>query len=567
MKCIFLVLMTGCLSAGIAVAGPGEALKELPVQDGGRVKPFNTFARETLQLIYGKEKFRVPKQKEEDPVTYRGANEVVFTWLLVPEHWRNIPLIQVRNGGLKEALGLDAEQVKEKTHFSPEELMNNDRLALLIQELNNKRKAQEKLDPYFQAVQTLESQLTTFQAIRMGQGLRVLPPPPDQETTTWLSVSELPEEAAQKFSEITQSFAENVGLEMNSQARTEQKIEAFAKLKSAVSAFKEMARQRNPQAYEDDLKIRMEVHLKDFHPFQWAWIFYLLATFLAAAALSNQKKIYRQFTWIMLILGLVFHTYGMALRVYIVGRPPVSNMYETIIWVPWVGVIFALIFEKIRSTNMLFLSAGLVGTLCLILSDLSPVVLDPSLQPLQPVLRDNFWLIVHVLVIVTSYAAFFLAFILGDLCLFYFLRGEEKFKKSIKDGVQGIYRAMQIGVVLLALGIILGGVWADYSWGRFWGWDPKETWALIALLGYVAVLHARLTGWVRDFGMSVVSVLAFSLVIMAWYGFYFVLGAGLHTYGFGAGGVEYVAGFVALHILYVVYVATVRQSRLKPENP
>ncbi|HAG90670.1 MAG TPA: cytochrome C biogenesis protein, partial [Bdellovibrionales bacterium] len=96
-----------------------------------------------------------------------------------------------------------------------------------------------------------------------------------------------------------------------------------------------------------------------------------------------------------------------------------------------------------------------------------------------------------------------------------------------------------------------------------WGWDPKETWALIALLGYLAVLHARLTGWVRSFGMAVTSVLGFSLVIMAWYGVNFVLGAGLHSYGFGAGGVEYVTGFVVLHILYVTYVTTVRYGRKK----
>lgn len=118
-------------------------------------------------------------------------------------------------------------------------------------------------------------------------------------------------------------------------------------------------------------------------------------------------------------------------------------------------------------------------------------------------------------------------------------------------------------MALLAPGIILGGIWADYSWGRFWGWDPKETWALIALLGYLAVLHGRVIGLIKDFGMVVCAIVTFSLVIMAWYGVNYVLGAGLHSYGFGAGGVEYVSAFVAVHLLFAIFVGVVRSSRLK----
>ena len=154
----------------------------------------------------------------------------------------------------------------------------------------------------------------------------------------------------------------------------------------------------------------------------------------------------------------------------------------------------------------------------------------------------------------------------SEMCIrdrFYYLRGEEKNHEKIRSIVMAIYRAMQIGVAFLAPGIILGGIWADYSWGRFWGWDPKETWALIALLGYLAVLHARYAGMIKNLGMVVTAIVAFSLVIMAWYGVNFVLGAGLHSYGFGAGGVEYVSAFVAAHLLFAVYVAVIRQGRNK----
>ena len=267
--------------------------------------------------------------------------------------------------------------------------------------------------------------------------------------------------------------------------------------------------------------------------------------------------------WVFLGLGWLIHTYGMALRVFIQQRPPVGTMYETVIWVPWVALVCAVILEWKKKRGMILICAALVSVLCLMVSDLAPVVLNDSMKPLEPVLRDNFWLLTHVIIIVSSYGAFFLSFILADVVLFHFLCGEKKRRQQIKEGVNAIYRSIQVGFVLLMAGTILGGVWADYSWGRFWGWDPKETWAFIALMGYLAVLHGRLAGWLRDFGVAAGALLSFSLILMAWYGVNFVLGAGLHSYGFGSGGVEWVSGFVALHFLYLGYVMTVRQSRLK----
>ena len=197
------------------------------------------------------------------------------------------------------------------------------------------------------------------------------------------------------------------------------------------------------------------------------------------------------------------------------------------------------------------LAGSLVATFCMMVADFAPVILDDRLGPLEPVLRSNLWLTIHVMTITLSYAAFFLALGVGDYGLFLSIRG--KFPSKIKDLAQVTYHLIQVGVVLLTTGTILGGVWADYSWGRFWGWDPKETWAFIALMGYIALLHARLVGWVRDFGMLAGAVIAFSLVVMAWYGVNFILGAGLHSYGFGAGGVHWVACFVLLHFITAAY--------------
>ena len=175
--------------------------------------------------------------------------------------------------------------------------------------------------------------------------------------------------------------------------------------------------------------------------------------------------------------------------------------------------------------------------MCLLLADSAPTLLDGRLDPLEAVLRSNFWLMTHVLIITMSYSAFFLAFAIGDVLLFLFLREKKKGVNPIQIQIytKCIDVCIQVGVVLLAAGTVLGGIWADYSWGRFWGWDPKETWALISLLGYLALLHGRLVGWIKEFGLAVGSVLIFFLIVMAWYGVNYVLGQGLHSYGFGSG--------------------------------
>ena len=168
-------------------------------------------------------------------------------------------------------------------------------------------------------------------------------------------------------------------------------------------------------------------------------------------------------------------------------------------------------------------------------------------SPLQPVLRDNFWLTIHVLTIVSSYAAGALAWGLGCLSLGYYLLGS--YRPSAPGSGRGkgppeacaslagfIYKAMQVAVLLLAAGTILGGLWADVSWGRFWGWDPKEVWALVSLLAYLVILHGRYAGWIGNFGLAAGSVLGAAVIGMSWYGVNFLLGAGLHSYGFGQGG-------------------------------
>ncbi|MEZ0392750.1 MAG: cytochrome c biogenesis protein [Pseudobdellovibrionaceae bacterium] len=529
-----------------------EGISGLAVQDAGRIKPFDTFARESLQLIHGKDTFKM--EKGNQPA--RPATEILMTWLLQPGAWEKTPLFEIRYGELKKGLKLPSEQ----RHFSYAEIMGADRLPTLMQDLSSRLQAKEKLDPYFQAVQRLESQLFTFREIAAGRMVRLVPP---KEGHTWKSVAELDGELQEKFMAITQAFVPLLGVVVDPSSSSDRKKEVESQFNGAVEKFKQSARAENPTLYPPESRLDLEIHYNHFHPFKWSWILYLLGTICVFLAWILGKEGFYKPAWIFVILGFLLHTYGFGIRSYLAGRPPVSNMYETVIWVGWGSVLFSMVIEAMYRWRFILLAGTLVGSFCLILADLAPVILDPSLQPLEPVLRNNFWLLIHVLTITISYAAFFLAFGLGDIGLIFYLKDESKYRDRLKAITLAIYRAMQIGVSLLAPGIILGGIWADYSWGRFWGWDPKETWALIALLGYLAVLHGRLGGWLKDFGMVASAVITFSLVIMAWYGVNFVLGAGLHSYGFGAGGVGYVSVFVALHLLFVIFVGVVRFGRLK----
>ncbi len=224
-----------------AYAQIGEPLKSIPIQDSGRVKPFDTFAIETLQLVHGKKSYEG-----------RAAVEVVFTWLLVPDHWMKLPLIEVRHAGLKEALKITSTE----KYFSASSLFSNERVPLLFQELSTIRSRQEKLNPYYQAVQRLENQLGLFQAIRTGAALRFVP---DPQSDKWKAVNELEGAPKDAFARLSKAFVEAIAASDGQPKVTEE-------LKSSASAFVEVARASAPEHYANMTKIAWEEHLNDFHP-------------------------------------------------------------------------------------------------------------------------------------------------------------------------------------------------------------------------------------------------------------------------------------------------------------
>ena len=456
-----------------------------------------------------------------------------------------------------------------------------------------------------------------------------------------------------------------------------------------IASARELGTALNADKYLTERQVDREVGFNASAPFFYAPFGYGLAAVLLALCLTVRtarsapvvavrKGLYAG--GLAAFLGAVgLEVYGFSQRVLISGWAPVTNMYETVIWVAMVTSILGLALEGIYRRVYPLLAAAGVATVCTALAVTAPM-LDPSIHGLNPVLRSNLWLTIHVLTIVSSYAAFALAMGLGLIATGYYLTtiyrrtasylelgfpivggailfvaglpiflasmdlmtlgdwaktdqayyltlipldlggflvatgvvamvGEAVCRSiyrktlaqarvtplerptrvatvdprelveaggplppiaggspeaddprmlamretaaTVKPLSNFIYRAMQVGVLLVAAGTILGGVWADYSWGRFWGWDPKEVWALITLLVYLIPLHGRFAGWVNTFGLVVASVVCFLSVLMAWYGVNSVLGVGLHAYGFVEGGSQGIVGVTTLGVLAI----------------
>src|SRR5258708_9607210 len=296
----------------------------------------------------------------------------------------------------------------------------------------------------------------------------------------------------------------------------------------------------NPSIYPTESQLQLEYFYNHFEGFyRAAWCYGVALGFISIAYQRGKVRLLKPMGLVFATAGLLFHATGIVLRCLIGGRPPVTNMYESIIWVSFAVSLFGMIFFARYRTLIYLLAALPVTLIALLLVHQMPIAMPSSIDPLVPVLRDNFWLTVHVLTITLSYAAFALAMGFGHILPWRYARDPAAARADAPMHFW-LYRVLQLGVLLLAAGTILGGVWANYSWGRFWGWDPKETWALIALLCYIVTLHGRLAGWWSEFGLVVASVVCFLAVLMAWYGVNFVLGKGLHSYGFGIGGETYV---------------------------
>ncbi len=510
-----------------------EPLRDIAIQDGGRTKPLDSFARETARRVGGAKPFTGGER-----IQGQDAVEWVLAMLAEPERFKDAPIVKVTHAGLRDATGLP----RDKDRYSFRELTSHAGFLKAADAVHARfrKESEPKLDPIEREVSELYETLSVMAGIFSGEALRVVPHPSDPRGS-WFSLADLRNAEAPPLRRV-----ETLASALVSSYRAQDAPAAMA----AASALRARLRELSPSVYPAARDLATEVHYNRTKPFRWAWILYVCGFLALLMSFPLGARAFSLTGTLLVVAGILAHSYGMYLRILISGRPPVTNMYESVIFVSWGAVLFALIFEAVYKARYFAACASALAVIALILADNVPI-LDGAIQPLVPVLRDNMWLTVHVLTITLGYAAFLLAMGIGHLNLgLYFLApGRAALLKTLS---LFLYRSIQVGTLLLAVGTMLGGVWASYSWGRFWGWDPKETWALIALLGYLAVLHGRMVGWFKDFAMAVGSILGFLLVLMAWYGVNFVLGTGLHSYGFGSGGYAYVGGFVAFEILVIV---------------
>jgi len=539
----------------------------LAIQDGGRRKPVDTFARETLIKLTGRSTYTSGARTWQ-------ANNFLLSMLLDTHDWKSEPMILVSLGELKERLGLPNEQRR----FSFTQLTALPELNTLASQAHALRKAEKPLNRLQSEVMSVSERLALFANVMNGTAF-LLVPAPEKATDPWL----VPPAFAQYYSEP--QFAP-VQTPLQTMANAYVKGDGFA-FSRAANQLRENLRQLSPKIYPEESQLRLEYfynHWDGFYRAAWSYGVALLllaigtvrARSRAASSVATSlgetpgSRSYLKIAGVIVaIIGLLFHASGIVMRCLIASRPPVTNMYESIIWVSFAVSFFGMIFFLRYRTPVYLLAALPVSLVALLLVHQMPIAMPSSIDPLVPVLRDNFWLTIHVLTITLSYAAFALAMGFGHILLWRYARNPVA-ARADQPMHFWLYRVLQLGVILLAAGTILGGVWANYSWGRFWGWDPKETWALIALLCYILTLHGRLAGWWTQFGLVVASVVCFLAVLMAWYGVNFVLGKGLHSYGFGIGGETYVVGGVIADLLFVGFAIwryrRAKSSRL-PTSP
>jgi cytochrome c-type biogenesis protein CcsB len=526
--CVYLSLCllprTGQNSEVSVVKMPVEATGGWAVLSEGRIKPLATLAEETMISISGRNR-----------VGEIGPLDLLWGCHLDWPVYSELPVIKINGEELKVYLGLDPGERR----FSYRAISSNQAFRELVERANAMLAAEENLPGKELDSLRVYDKLQRLAALGSGEVLQLVPG--TLEAGQW----RLPDTL--QNSENPQEIAVYDGFKQLAAAFASRDANQFASVSVSLSTA---LRAVNPTEYPSQSSLDREVHYQDINAFGKAWKVYLLGFLVLALFGRSSKKVWYSLGMMFLVLGFIGHTYGLALRWQIAGRAPVSDMYESLVFMGWGTIAIGLALEFFNRKGMFGLAAGLMGFLALAFAENLPI--DSSINPLVPVLANTSWLSIHVMTIMLSYSAFALAMTMGHIALFlqFFNPGRSHQLRSLTTL---LYKTLQVGVLFLAAGIAFGAIWANESWGRYWGWDPKETWSLITFFVYMIVVHARYAGWVNHFGLAVSSIAAFLAVVMTYYGVNFILGSGLHSYGTSEGGqfwmLTYLVGETAIVLL------------------
>ncbi len=496
-----------------------DKFSELLVQDvTGRIKPINTLSTEILNKLSRKSEFYG-----------LSANQIFLGMTVKPAEWQVVKLIKVNNSKVNEVLGVDkSEKYLAFVDFFDE--ITGYKLLTYVEEATRKRPAFR--DKFDKEVLKIDERVSISYMIYTGDLLKVFPKPNDKDSS-WYS----PMEAMKSFSKediqsvktLTRDYFESIDLAIstNDWSKVDENLEKIVEFQQFYGA----------SIILNDSKIKAEILYNDLNIFQNLIPFYgiigLILLVLSFIHILNQKLNIERVTQIakyLLLGGFVIHTFGLALRWYVSGHAPWSDGYESMIYISWATILAGTIFAK--KSSMTISATVILSTLILFVAHLS--WMDPQISNLVPVLK-SYWLTIHVSMITASYGFLGLGAILGFINLILFiLRKNNKFLDlSIKELTYISEMGLIVGIILLTIGNFLGGVWANESWGRYWGWDPKETWTLVTILVYVFIVHMRFIPKLNSiYAFNVASLIGFSSVIMTYFGVNFYL-SGLHSYAKG----------------------------------
>ncbi|MCP4573804.1 MAG: cytochrome c biogenesis protein CcsA [bacterium] len=524
-----------------------EEASRLTVQDyRGRMKPLDTMARELVMKVYKRTKV----QHEGET---RNPIDVYLSWSLNATYWYDQPVIGVRNAGLKDLLGVSADT----KHVSLSSLIENGRYRLseAVEAAHRtpdreRSKTQRKLITFDERAQLLNM---AFQ----GSQLRLFPVV-DDANDTWLDIrsvtARVPGPVAETYESAFRELAGGIQGADN------------GRILGGVRQIEALQRENGARVIPSAGRVNAELSYNRGHIFSWAMIpflgaFVILMTVYVVnlfrhggAPLSFRNPFY-SLGVILYSAGFLMQIYAYTLRWIASGRAPLSNGHESLLFISLAVALAGLVFELVSRMGV---PAGLGGLLTVIVLGVSMLsTFDPAIGPLVPVLV-SYWLNIHVTIITASYGFLGLSHFIGALILILYLvkkPGRQNVKEAIArlDGIN--YNVMVAGLGLLTIGTLLGGVWANESWGRYWGWDAKETWSLVTILVYATVLHFRFIPRMKSAWLTAsLATAAIGSVVMTYFGVNYFL-SGLHSYA--QGDVATVPGWVYIFTLAVLALIAV----------
>ncbi|HAT11255.1 MAG TPA: hypothetical protein DCS97_11845 [Planctomycetes bacterium] len=610
-----LLLLAGCLLCA------SEALDRLPVLHQGRVKPLAVAAEEVITAVTGRPNFALPVLQDGQRIPGPDripAVRLLMSWMAEPLVWRErplawLPFIPLREqlkvpgqwatlpeleagrslleaaarkrqssdtGGMKlvwTALDESAMQTWGRMWELDDALAGRPlSLAPLVFDAASENWVLQRAMPLMQrsgrgwhdrVLQQVQARASEQQA----DALRRTDPWLTFEDVVWRPDPLLGGEGSPYQTLLTAGAelqrAWSAGDASATEAAATLLTAELRRLGEAHTAWLRSNGASQVAAYPSATRIDAELSYRQARPFTLAWIVFALGGVLSAVGLTRGTRGWMWRSGVALTaLGCLACVGGLGARLAISSWGAVTNLYETLVFVSLVTGVLGLVLAWTGRRPAYVVAAAIGAALCAMVGEAMPPDLGSHIGQLQPVLRSKLWLWVHVKVVVASYAAFVLAWVLGNWSL---ARAAWRRQPVPADESLAIYRCLQVGVVLIAAGTLLGGVWADQAWGRFWGWDPKEVWALVILLVYLIPLHLRYIGGVGPTGMAAWAVHGFQSVVMSWYGVNFILGAGLHAYatgsGFGSGGQLIVLPLIAVQTALAVWWQL--RARPVPQSP